>query len=1076
MKSPLQIISFCLVGTSLWGLSVSQAQTNDKSSVFWESVSEATLNSPSIRAMGQGLQAPGTTVAVRASLPRKYRTLLLKRDAMEAVLRKAPREFTKTMEEANIQIELPLPDGGFARFHVLESPILPPNLAKKYPSIRTYALQGIDDPTATGGIDLTSRGFRAYVLTDQGKGSFSIDPYWQNNPQGNVSYFLKEAGFQSGVCITASPSPQQSKSARSFVPPTVKAINDNIGATWASGALRKVRLAIACSGEFSQQVSGVPSNIPGNSLATLEFISGAAHRISMILKRDFGMVFELVGQQEQLIFLTPSTDPFPSVIYQQNEETIAQINQELIDRVVGSSNYQFGHIFLGADRSWGVSIGSGEAGKGFGILGDDTRKAKCVSVRGSQDFSFTSFDLLVAHEMGHGLNANHTFSSYSYEGTGAQVEPGSGSTIMSYASLIEGNLQSGPDGYYNTKSLEQMIAYASSAPGNAADQIIPNGNLPPVLSRLTNYTIPAQTPFVLTASATDDNADPLTYCWEQQDSALKAKNPVATPRDDGSSPLFRSFPPSTNPSRIFPQLKYVLNNKNIPPPGDGSPSSTNYATGEFLPTTSRAMKFRVTVRDNYSGGGSLAFATCVVQSIAGAGPFAVTNFNTSTELVSGAQQSLGWSVNFTGPGTAINCANVRITLSTDGGNTFPNIIAASAPNNGRYEFIVPDIATTQARFKVEAIGNIFFDISDANVSIRAPSVANDLFARPRVIGPSLPISTSGSTAGATAEGVEPSHSSGLATSSVWFQWTAPANGRVTFSTAGSSFDTVLAVYTGSSLRNLSKIAANNDAAFNDKTSRLQFLAAAGQTYYLALDGLRGESGNYVLSATGALLDRPGNDNILSRSNLGSPSTFLVNNSVLEATAETGEPSLAGTPPTRSVWYSWTAPSSGSLSLDTGGTDFGNVLGIYTGSSFSNLKLLQGRASPAFTTNRIIIPVAVGSNYIIKVDGAKSANGSHRLSGQLTTLAAPTTLAFTNLSTSNRQVPPRIGWSAVAGASHYQVEIWRSNLLVRGTSVKFPATSWNNGPALVRTNGYTARVRAFSNNLASDWTTAPAVFP
>lgn len=286
----------------------------------------------------------------------------------------------------------------------------------------------------------------------------------------------------------------------------------------------------------------------------------------------------------------------------------------------------------------------------------------------------------------------------------------------------------------------------------------------------------------------------------------------------------------------------------------------------------------------------------------------------------------------------------------------------------------------------------------------------------------------------------------------------------------------MAVYNGSSLRNLSKIAANNDAAFNDKTSRLQFLAAAGQTYYLALDGLRGESGNYVLSATGALLDRPGNDNILSRSNLGSPSTFLVNNSVLKATAETGEPSLAGTPPTRSVWYSWTAPSSGSLSLDTGGTDFGNVLGIYTGSSFSNLKLLQGRASPAFTANRIIIPVAVSSNYIIKVDGAKSANGSHRLSGQLTTLAAPTTLAFTNLSTSSRQVPPRIGWSAVAGASHYQVEIWRSNLLVRGTSVKFPATSWNNGPALVRTNGYTARIRAFSNNLVSDWTTAPAVFP
>ena len=181
----------------------------------------------------------------------------------------------------------------------------------------------------------------------------------------------------------------------------------------------------------------------------------------------------------------------------------------------------------------------------------------CISSRGSTDFNRYNFDLLVAHEMGHGLNANHTFSDR-YEGTGAQVEPGSGSTIMSYAGITAiGNLQADSDGYYSSKSLEQMITYASSTPGNAAYEIISNGNLPPVLSRLTNYTIPAQTPFVLTASATDDNADPLTYCWEQQDSALKAKNPVATPRDDGSSPLFRSLPSSTNPSHIFPQLKYL---------------------------------------------------------------------------------------------------------------------------------------------------------------------------------------------------------------------------------------------------------------------------------------------------------------------------------------------------------------------------------------------------------------------------------------------------------------------------------------------------------------------------------------
>jgi hypothetical protein len=82
------------------------------------------------------------------------------------------------------------------------------------------------------------------------------------------------------------------------------------------------------------------------------------------------------------------------------------------------------------------------------------------------------------------------------------------------------------------------------------------------------------------------------------------------------------------------------------------------------------------------------------------------------------------------------------------------------------------------------------------------------------------------------------------------------------------------------------------------------------------------------------------------------------------------------------------------------------------------------------------------------------------------------LTFTNRSTSNRQLPPHIAWATVPGATHYQVEIWMNNRLIRGTSVRFPATNWNNGPALARLNAYTARIRAFSNILASDWTTAP----
>jgi len=202
----------------------------------------------------------------------------------------------------------------------------------------------------------------------------------------------------------------------------------------------------------------------------------------------------------------------------------------------------------------------------------------------------------------------------------------------------------------------------------------------------------------------------------------------------------------------------------------------------------------------------------------------------------------------------------------------------------------------------------------------------------------------------------------------------------------------------------------------------------------------------------------------------------MTNSILHATAEAGEPALAGLQPTRSVWFSWTAPALGNLSLHTGGSDFANVLGIYSGTNFATLKLLQGKASAAMATNPITVPVVAGNKYVIKVDGARSTNGTYRLTGQLATLSAPAGVTFTNLSTSNRQVSPRIAWSPVAGASHYQVEILRTNTLLRGITVKAPSTNWNNGPTLPRTNGFSARVRAFSNNLASDWTTAPTVFP
>ena len=1076
-KYPICLTSLKIVVLSCVPYGWAAAQSVQTSSSLWQETSERSLETKKFSIFTQSSSAGPSVTLQRGVTPRLYRTFLLNHATMGRILSSAPREFTKTMEEANVQIDLPMPDGGFSRFLVAESPILPPNLARKYPAIRTYNIQGIDDPTATGRIELTPLGFRGIVLTDEGKGSYAIDPYWQNHPQGNISYYLKGSGLRQGDCWTPSPSPRQIQNAASIMQsgPAASSFGSNTGSTW-GGALRIIRLAIACNGEFSQQVSGVTGANPGNLVSTLTFIAGVANRVSAIMERDFGLRFLLVDQQDQLTYLDPATDPFTPSLGFTNADILARETQATIDRLVGPRNYEFGHLFVAsAGGSWGISYGS-ILGAVFGILGDDTRKAMCISARGAGND--VNFDHLVAHEMGHGLNANHTFSDR-YEGTGAQVEPGSGSTIMSYAGATPtGNLQASWDGYYSSKSLEQMITYASSSPGNAAFQFVQNGNLPPVLEPLRDYTIPAQTPFALTAKATDPNGDTLTFSWEQLDSAQRAKDPALSPRDDGSSPLFRAFPPTTNPTRILPQLKYILENKNIPPPGSGRGGSTNYATGEFLPTTSRNMKFRVTVRDNAAGGGGQAFASCVIKSIAGSGPFAITNFNTSTELVSGAQQSLRWSVGRTGPGTLINCANVRISLSTNGGTNFTHVLAESATNNGVFDFIVPTASTTAARFKVEAVGNIFFDVSDTNLVIRAPLISNDLFAAAATLGPSLPFSTNGITSGATAEGSEPAHVAGKASSSVWFRWQPPVGSRfrVSFSTEGSNFDTVLAAYTGSSLARLQKVAANNDLSTINKRSRIEFLADGGQTYYLVIDGVRGETGTYVLTGAGAMYVVPSNDNLSSRANLGTNSNFTFTQSVAHATAEAAEPTLAGLRPVRSVWFEWTAPQSGQLAVHTTGSGFENVFGVYTGTSFSNLKLLQGKVGVPGFSNPVTVSVQAGAQYVIKVDGARSSNSDCKIQGVLTTLNSPIALSFTNWSTPSQLRSPKITWAPVSGATHYEAQILRNNNLIRSVSLRSPQTNWNNGPALPRSGGYSARVRAFSNNLSSDWTTATAVLP
>ena len=593
--------------------------------------------------------------------------------------------------EISTELAIPLPNGSVARFHLQESPIMEPELAARFPEIKTYLGQGIDDPSATMRMDITPRGLHAIIHSAEGV--VYVDPYWRDDDKAYVSYFKKDfVEDEPFRCLVEAETKRERREGRS----REAAAQRPTGAT-----LRKYRLALACTGEYAVRVcSPNAATVPG----TLAAIVTSVNRCSAIYEREFAIRFLLVANTDKLIYLDGSTDPYTN----SNGFAMLGQNQSNTDTVIGSANYDLGHVFSTDDG-------------GVANLGVVCSSSKARGVTGRNNPFGDPFDVdYVVHEIGHQFDADHPFNGSSGNCDGfnrngsTAYEVGSGTTIMAYAGICEAqDLALHSDDYFHTVSYDQIDSFTSIGNGANCPESQSTGNNPPSIAALTPYTIPSQTPFALTASATDPNGDTLTYCWEEFDLGA-AQDPTADPRDNGASPIFRSFPPTTSATRLFPSLTYILNNANVPPPTVG-----DFASGEFLPTTTRAMTFRVTVRDNRAGGGGSNYATTTVSSVSTAGPFALTAPNAAATLAGGSNQTVTWNAANT-ESLPVSCANVKISLSTDGGHTFPIVLAETVPNNGSAEVTIPNtanVATTQGRIKVEAIGNIFFDVSDANLTI-----------------------------------------------------------------------------------------------------------------------------------------------------------------------------------------------------------------------------------------------------------------------------------------------------------------------------------------------------------------------
>jgi hypothetical protein len=268
------------------------------------------------------------------------------------------------------------------------------------------------------------------------------------------------------------------------------------------------------------------------------------------------------------------------------------------------------------------------------------------------------------------------------------------------------------------------VAFSTGFTGRACAVTTATGNTAPVVNAGAAHTIPKQTPFTLTGSATDADGDPLTYLWEEFDlgTAAPPNTDVAAVR-----PIFRTFVPLTAPSRTFPRLADILSN---------TPT-----LGESMSTRNRTMTFRLTARDDRTGGGGVNYASTTVTVNAAAGPFAITQ-PTSPSWSGNSPHTVTWNVAGT-TAAPVSCASVEIDLSTDGGSTFPTVLLASTPNDGSETVMVPNTPTAQARIRVACVGNIFFDISKPNFTI----VADDGLPVPALTAVSP---TSGPIAGGTA--------------------------------------------------------------------------------------------------------------------------------------------------------------------------------------------------------------------------------------------------------------------------------------------------------------------------------------
>ncbi|MFK7808259.1 MAG: reprolysin-like metallopeptidase [Saprospiraceae bacterium] len=659
------------------------------SSSFWESTNEAIID-----------VAPDD----RTLIPDEYGTFYLDTETMKAELKAAPMEFTSEARSNPMMMDLPMPDGSLVTFAVSESPVMKPNLAKKYSEIKTYSGYSTSEPGIKLKFVLSPIGFSGAMTHLLEAETYYIDSYAKGNTDYYISYNVKDhhpdIPEELRTCAlddSQVPIPYIDPVGHTSVNHTATSNDDSAGAR-GDGELVNLRVytvAITTTGEWAQDIS--PS---GNIPTILAKITEGVVRLNQIFEVDLALRLIMAEDSDQLIFTDPDSDPF---LDSNASGLVISQNTGVISDIIGFENFDIGHVFNDACDTGGLAS--------LGAV-CTANKGSAITCHYTSNFEF-AVTQIVAHEMGHSFDAPHTMSRCQLNdldnvSVSTDYEPGSGNTIMSYYGVCNPSqdVANGPHDYYHVNSLERMYNFTGSTGSNCPETTLTDNHCPILkLNYEDGFHIPIGTPFELTADAEDEDNDNLTYCWEQYNGSI-FNSFLGSPQ--GNDPSFRSFPPMPSPTRIFPRMQNIVTNTTT--------------SGEVLPTYTRNLKFRCSVRDNNPIIGVATWAEMSFEATEEAGPFRVTFPNFFTTWTVGEDVEVTWNVANT-DGNLVDCQFVNILLSTDGGYNYPITLAEGVPNDGSRIVVVPQEITSTARIRIEAADNIFFDISNANFEIIENTVA-----------------------------------------------------------------------------------------------------------------------------------------------------------------------------------------------------------------------------------------------------------------------------------------------------------------------------------------------------------------